>query len=487
MFDSIAKARQALDSRSISSRELTEHFLKRIEKINPTLNAFISVTQDKALATASLADQAIAHGEQKNLTGIPIAHKDIFCTEGVRTTCGSKMLDNFIPPYTATCIQSMAEQHAVVLGKTNLDEFAMGSSNETSFYGPCLNPWDVSRVPGGSSGGSAAAVTAQLCLGATGTDTGGSIRQPAALCGITGLKPTYGLVSRYGLIAYASSLDQGGPMARSVEDVAFLLEDMAGYDAKDSTSLNQAAISYVDALKTPLDKKITLGIPKDWFLQLEPQIAQSLEQALSVYRSMGCEIKEVSMPHTQYGVACYYVIAPCECSSNLSRYDGVRYGHRAANIKDLDHLYVRSRAEGFGHEVQKRILVGTYALSSGYYDAYYIKAQKVRRLIAQDYHNAFDQVDMMFAPVTPQSAPCLGEMKADPNMAYQADVFTLGVNLAGLPSLAMPAAMVNQLPMGFQLIGPKLSEQRLLRLGHQFQQITDYHLQTPGDFKEHMA
>ncbi|WP_288364110.1 Asp-tRNA(Asn)/Glu-tRNA(Gln) amidotransferase subunit GatA [uncultured Spongiibacter sp.] len=477
----LTELKAGLANRDFSSRELTEHFLARIQQYDGDLNSFVTVTDVQALAQADAADAAIAAGKAGLLTGLPIAHKDIFCTEGVRTSCASKMLDNFIAPYSATVVNNMASAGAVMLGKTNLDEFAMGSSNETSYYGTVRNPWNTDRVPGGSSGGSAAAIAAGLAPAATGTDTGGSIRQPAALCGLTGLKPTYGRVSRYGMIAFASSLDQAGPMARSAEDCALLLQSMAGFDERDSTSMDVRVDDYAGALDQDL-RGLKIGLPKEYFSAgLDPAIGDAVHAALEEYRKMGAETVEISLPHTELAVPCYYVIAPAEASTNLSRFDGVRYGYRCENPTDLDDLYTRSREEGFGEEVKRRILVGTYALSAGFYDAYYRKAQQIRRLIKQDFTDAFKQVDIIAGPTTPNPAFGIGEKVSDPVTMYLEDIYTIAVNLAGLPALSMPVGFAGELPAGMQLIGRDFDEGRLLAAAHQYQQRSDWHLRTAPD------
>ena len=481
-LDTLANWATRLRARDISSRELTELYLGRIDRLDPQLNSFISVTPDLALAAADAADERLARGESAPLLGLPVAQKDIFCTRGVRTSCGSKMLDSFIAPYTATVVERMNAAGAVMLGKTNMDEFAMGSSNETSHYGPVRNPWDPERVPGGSSGGSAAAVAARLVPAATGTDTGGSIRQPAAFCGITGIKPTYGRVSRYGMIAFASSLDQAGPMAASAEDCALMLNAMAGFDPRDSTSVERPAEDFTARLGTDL-KGLRIGLPREFFGEgLDPQVRAMIEAALAVLRERGAELIEISLPNSGLSVPAYYVVAPAECSSNLARYDGVRFGHRCDEPRDLTDLYTRSRAEGFGAEVKRRIMIGTYVLSAGYYDAYYLKAQKVRRLIADDFRRAFGQVDVIAGPTSPETPFRLGEKSADPVQMYLSDIYTIAVNLAGLPGLSMPAGTVGNLPVGMQLIGNYFDEARLLGVAHQFQQETDWHARMPAAF-----
>ncbi|MFT5033437.1 MAG: aspartyl-tRNA(Asn)/glutamyl-tRNA(Gln) amidotransferase subunit A [Bacteroidia bacterium] len=474
---SLRELADGLTKAQFSSEELTRHFLMRIAAHNPELNAYITVLEEQALTSARAADQRRAAGEVGLLDGIPLAHKDIFCTNGVRTSCGSKMLDNFIAPYDATIVEKIAASGMVTLGKTNMDEFAMGSSNETSFYGPVRNPWDTHCVPGGSSGGSAAAVAAGLAPVATGTDTGGSIRQPAALCNLTGLKPTYGRVSRYGMIAFASSLDQAGPMTRTAEDAALLLQVMAGFDAKDSTSIDCAVPDYSANLNDSLKGKV-IGIPREFFAEgLSDGVASKTHAALAEFEKMGATLKDISLPHSHLSIPCYYVIAPAEASTNLSRYDGVRYGHRCDKPVDLADLYTRTREEGFGDEVKRRILVGTYALSAGFYDAYYRKAQQIRRLIKNDFTEAFKEVDMIAGPTSPSPAFALGEKVNDPLKMYLEDMYTIAVNLAGVPALSIPAGMVDNKPVGLQLIGRDFCEGEILNAAHQFQQQTDWHKQ----------
>lgn len=476
----IAGCSKALQLGEISAVELTKEYLRSIAALNPTLNAFITADEHRALEQAQQADLRRAAGTQSPLTGVPIAHKDLFCTKGLATTCGSKMLAQFVPPYDATVVQQLDGAGAVTLGKTNLDEFAMGSSNENSYFGAVKNPWDLNCVPGGSSGGSAAAVAARLCPGATGTDTGGSIRQPAAFCGITGLKPTYGRVSRLGMVAYASSLDQGGVMAQTAEDCALLLNAIAGHDPLDSTSSSAPVDNYVAALDQPV-KGLKIGVPRQFFnTQLDPIMAQVLEDTLKQLESLGAILVEIDLLQTQLAIPAYYIIAPAEASTNLSRFDGVRYGYRCEDPKDLQDLYRRSRSEGFGTEVQQRILVGTYSLSSGYYDAYYGKAQRARRLIAEDYAEAFKQVDLIASPVTPGAAFELGSKTTDPVAMYLEDIYTLAVNLAGLPALSMPAGFYDHRPLGLQLIGNHFTESTLLSTAHQFQQATDWHTRKPA-------
>ena len=478
----LSELAKSLATKEFSSVELTQHFLNRIKQYDKNLNSFITVTEELALKQAHAADARIQQGNATALTGIPIAQKDIFCTKGVKTTCGSKMLDNFIAPYDATSVVNFQNAGMVLIGKTNMDEFAMGSSNETSYYGPVKNPWDLQRVPGGSSGGSSAAIAARLAPAATATDTGGSIRQPAALTGISGLKPTYGRVSRYGMIAFASSLDQGGLMAASAEDIALLLNTMAGHDPKDSTSINQPVPDYTKTLNNSLAGK-KIGLPKEFAHQgLDSNIAQAVQDTIKIYEKLGASIHEISLPHTDLCVPVYYIIAPAECSSNLARYDGVRFGYRCKNPKDLMDLYKRSRAEGFGAEVKRRIMIGTYALSSGYYDAYYLKAQKIRRLISDDYATAFQQVDIIISPTTPTPAFKLGEKTSDPLSMYLSDIYTIGANLAGIPGMSIPAGFVNELPIGIQLLGNHFQEALLLNMAHQYQLQTDWHTKIPKDF-----
>lgn len=474
-MQSIKQLSEALSKKQISSVELTQHFLSSIEMHNDQLKAFISVDEDRAMAQATQADHTLSKGNANTLTGIPIAHKDLFCTKGLATTCGSKMLANFVPPYDATVVQKLDEAGAVTLGKTNLDEFAMGSSNENSYFGAARNPWDTNCVPGGSSGGSAAAVAAGLCVAATGTDTGGSIRQPAAFCGITGIKPTYGRVSRLGMIAYASSLDQGGAMARSAEDCAFLLGAMAGFDAADSTSSDRAVEAYSEQLNRDI-KGLRIGLPRQYFsADLDAKVRELLHNALRELERLGAELVDIDLKQAELAIPVYYIIAPAEASTNLSRYDGVRYGYRCESPADLQDLYTRSRSEAFGPEVQKRILVGTYALSSGYYDAYYGQAQKARRLIAEDFQQAFKEVDLIAGPTAPGPAFALGSKTSDPVAMYLEDIYTLAVNLAGLPGLSMPAGFYDHRPIGLQLIGNHFDESRLLAAAHQYQTQTDWH------------
>jgi aspartyl-tRNA(Asn)/glutamyl-tRNA(Gln) amidotransferase subunit A len=478
---SLAQLGAALRARKLSSVELTQLYLDRIARLNADLNAYITVNPEVSLAQARAADARLAAGNAAPLTGIPLAQKDIFCAQGWLTTCGSKMLSNFVSPYDAHVIEQFNRAGAVNLGKTNMDEFAMGSSNETSYYGPVKNPWDTARVPGGSSGGTAAAVAARLCAAATGTDTGGSIRQPAALCGISGLKPTYGVCSRYGMIAFASSLDQAGPMGRSAEDLALMMNVMAGFDARDSTSLNREKEDYARDLAKPL-KGLRIGLPKEFFAAgLGPDVAKAVEAAIDQYKKLGATVVEISLPNSKLSVPVYYVLAPAEASSNLSRFDGVRYGHRAKEYGDLTEMYERSRAEGFGPEVKRRIMIGTYVLSHGYYDAYYIKAQKIRRLIAQDFTEAFKQCDLIMGPTAPSTAFKLGEKGDDPVQMYLSDIYTIAVNLAGLPGMSIPCGLgENNMPVGLQVIGNYFDEARMLNAAHQYQLATDWHARTPN-------
>jgi len=477
---SLKQLSQALAARQISSVELTRLFLERIGRLNPTLNAFVTVDPEKSLKMAADADARIATGTAGPLTGIPIAQKDIFCAEGWTTTCGSKMLANFVSPYDATVIHKMhAEAGLVSLGKTNMDEFAMGSSNETSFFGPVRNPWDTGRVPGGSSGGSAAAVAARLAPAATGTDTGGSIRQPAALCNLTGLKPTYGVVSRYGMIAFASSLDQGGPLAGSAEDCALLLNTMVGFDERDSTSLDRPVEDYARDLEKPLNG-LRIGLPKEFFGEgCDAEVMAAVRVAIAEYEKLGATTVEVSLPNSHLSVPAYYVIAPAEASSNLSRFDGVRYGYRAPDYGNLDDMYMKTRAQGFGAEVKRRIMIGAYVLSHGYYDAYYLQAQRIRRLIANDFVEAFKQCDVIMGPTSPSTAFELGEKAADPVQMYLSDIYTIAVNLAGLPGMSVPCGFAGGLPVGLQLIGNYFAEAQLLNVAHRYQQATDWHQRRP--------
>ena len=482
----IAEIAQKLKTKEFSSVEITQHFLERIKKLDPIYNSFITVTEEHALEQAAAADKSLARGPSDDsptgqLLGVPYAHKDIFCTTDIKTTCASKMLHNFVPPYDATVSTNLKNAGAVLLGKTNMDEFAMGSSNETSFYGPVKNPWAIDSVPGGSSGGSAACVAARLAPAATATDTGGSIRQPASLCGLTGLKPTYGRVSRWGMIAFASSLDQGGPMTRTAEDAAILLNGMASFDDKDSTCVNHPIDDYRARLNDSVEG-LTIGLPKEYFAEgLHPGTQKAVEDAIKTYESLGAKIKAISLPHSHLSVPAYYVIAPAECSANLSRFDGVRYGYRCENPEDLEDLYTRSRGEGFGAEVKRRILVGAYALSAGYYDAYYRKAQQVRRLIKQDFVEAFKEVDVIAGPTCPSPAFKLGAKGDDPVAMYLEDIYTIATNLAGLPGMSLPCGIVENKPVGLQLIGNFFAESKLLNVAHKFQQETDFHTLMPAN------
>jgi aspartyl-tRNA(Asn)/glutamyl-tRNA(Gln) amidotransferase subunit A len=479
----VAELAEGLRRRQFSSVELTQAFLDRINRYK-ALNAFITVDPAKSLAQATAADARLAKGDAGVLAGVPIAQKDIFCADGWLTTCGSKILSNFVAPYDATVIARFNAAGAVCLGKTNMDEFAMGSSNETSYYGPVRNPWNTETVPGGSSGGSAAAVAARLSPAATGTDTGGSIRQPAALANLTGLKPSYGRVSRYGMIAFASSLDQGGPMTQSAEDAALLLNVMAGFDARDSTSVEQPVPDYTATLNNDI-KGLRIGLPKEYFGEgLNPEVAKIVEAAIGEYRKLGATVVEVSLPNSKLAIPCYYVLAPAEASSNLSRFDGARYGYRARDYTDLVDMYCKSRAEGFGAEVKRRIMIGTYALSAGYYDAYYLKAQKLRRLIADDFKRAFEQCDVIMGPTSPTTAFRIGARSDDPVAMYLSDIYTISVNLAGIPGMSIPAGFDAQgLPVGLQIIGKYFDDARLLNVAHKYQQATDWHRRVPKGFE----
>jgi aspartyl-tRNA(Asn)/glutamyl-tRNA(Gln) amidotransferase subunit A len=471
----LAELNEGLRARRFSSVELARHFLARIERFNPTLNAFITVTAEQALAAAQKADELIAAGEAQPLAGLPIVHKDIFCTDGVLTTCGSRMLSNFVAPYDATVVERLAQAGVVMLGKTNMDEFAMGSSNENSWYGPVRNPWDTKKVPGGSSGGSAAAVAARLAPAATGTDTGGSIRQPAALTGLSGFKPTYGRVSRYGMIAFASSLDQAGTLTATIRDGAMLLAHMAGFDARDSTSVDTPVPDYLGTLEQPL-AGLKVGLLREFFEKgLDEESGTLVREALRLYEKLGAKLIEVSLPNLPLSVPAYYVVAPAECSSNLSRFDGARFGHRCENPKDLLDMYKRSRGEGFGDEVKRRIMTGTYVLSAGYYDAYYLRAQKVRRLITDDFARAFKQVDVLMGPTSPTPAFDIGAKVDDPVTMYLNDIYTIGANLAGLPACSVPCGQSGGLPVGLQIIGPHFAEAKLLNVAHWYQRETAWH------------
>ena len=479
----LAQLSIALESKKISSEELTRLYIERCNKHNNSLNCFITITEEEALKKARRADKKRASGDYSLLTGIPIAQKDIFCTNGIKTTCGSKMLDNFVAPYDATLIKKMNDAGFIMLGKTNMDEFAMGSSNETSFYGPVKNPWDDCRVPGGSSGGSASAVAARLTPAATGTDTGGSIRQPSSFCGITGLKPTYGRVSRYGMVAFASSLDQGGPMTQTAEDAALIMNIIAGFDEHDSTSTEKPTDNYTEKLNNSI-KGLKIGLPKQYFDEnLDNNVAGVIENGLKELEKLGAKCVDVELPHTELSIPAYYVVAPAECSSNLSRYDGVRFGHRCKEPKDLSDLYCRSRQEGFGKEVKRRIMTGTYVLSAGYYDAYYIKAQKIRQIISNDFQNVFKNVDIIAGPTTTGVAFKLNEKLNDPISMYLSDLYTVSVNLAGLPAISVPSGFINKLPVGMQLIGNYFQESLLMNVAHQYQKVTDWHQKIPQAYE----
>jgi aspartyl-tRNA(Asn)/glutamyl-tRNA(Gln) amidotransferase subunit A len=479
----LAQLSDDLASKRVSSTELTEHYLRRIEQYDTDLNSFITVTRETALEQAAAADKRIEAGEGTPITGIPIAHKDIFCTQDVKTTCGSKILDNFVSPYDATVVARLSDAGAVMLGKTNMDEFAMGSSNETSFYGVVHNPWNKERVPGGSSGGSAAAVAARIACAATGTDTGGSIRQPAALSGITGFKPTYGRVSRYGMIAFASSLDQAGTLTQTAEDGAMLLQTMAGNDELDSTALPDPVPDYRSAMRSPWEQ-IKIGVPENFFDDgLDDKSAIAIREGLAVFEKLGATIKDVRLKHIHLSVPVYYVVAPAEASSNLARFDGVRFGYRADNVDDLTELYMRTRGEGFGSEVKRRILTGTYVLSAGYYDAYYLQAQKVRQLISDDFARAFSDVDLLVGPTTPTPAFGIGQKMGDPIQMYLNDIYTIGANLAGLPGVSIPCGFSDGLPVGMQLVGKQLNEAELFKAAYYFQQETDWHKRVPAEYQ----
>lgn len=476
----IAQMIRELRQKTFSSVELTEHFLSRIERLDNQYNSFVSVTREQALQQARQADARLAEGNAPPLCGIPLAHKDIFCTSGVRTSCGSKMLDNFVPPYDATIVENYLRDGVVMLGKTNMDEFAMGSSNETSYYGPVKNPWAHNCVPGGSSGGSAASVAARIAPAATASDTGGSIRQPASLCGITGIKPTYGRVSRWGMIAFASSLDQAGLMTRTAEDAALLLNTMASFDSKDSTCVDEPVPDYTATLNQSIEG-LKIGIPKEYFGEgLNEGTGRAVEDAIKTFEKLGASIHSISLPHSHIAVPAYYVIAPAECSANLSRFDGVRYGYRCDNPQNLEDLYKRSRSEGFGEEVKRRIMVGCYALSAGFYDAYYAKAQKARRLIQQDFVDAFKQVDLIMGPTSPSPAFEFGSKGKDPVAMYLEDIYTIATNLAGLPGMSIPCGLVDNKPVGLQIIGNYFAEAHMLNVAHQFQQNTQFHDLAPA-------
>ena len=477
--DTVAGIATALANREFSSKEITSHYLAQIAAVDGQLNSYITVCNERALEDAKAADELRSRGEAGPMTGVPYAHKDIFCTKGIRTSCGSRMLDNFVAPYDATVSGRLNEAGMVLLGKTNMDEFAMGSSNESSYYGPVLNPWKTSAVPGGSSGGSAAAVAARIAPCATATDTGGSIRQPAALCGVSGLKPTYGKVSRYGMIAFASSLDQGGPIATTAEDLGLMTNVMASFDRKDSTSIDHTIVDHVGELSASI-KGLRLGIPKQFFdSALDPDVATATRDAIAELEGLGAVATEIDIPSIGLAIPAYYVISSAECSSNLSRYDGVRFGYRCDDPIDLEDMYIRSRSEGLGNETKRRILIGTYALSSGYYDAYYAKAQRIRRLIRESFTSALADVDAIVGPTSPSVAFDLGEKTSDPVSMYLSDIYTTAVNLAGLPAVSVPAGFVKGLPVGLQLIGNDFEESKLLRIAHQYQSVTDWHKRKP--------
>lgn len=478
----LAKISQALADKQFSARELTSHLLARIEQLDPQLNSFITVNQEAALQQADAADAQRSAGATSALLGVPLAHKDLFCTQGVRTSCASKTLDNFIAPYNATVVEKLNTAGCISLGKLNMDEFAMGSSGETSFYGASKNPWDTSRVPGGSSSGSAVAVAARLVPAATGSDSGGSIRQPAAFNGLTGIKPTYGRISRWGMTAYASSFDQAGFLAHNAQDCALLLQATAGFDERDSTSAQQPVDDYTAALAQPL-QGLRIGLPKEYFdSRLDARIGDVVHSAIEQLKQLGATFVDISLPTLPHAVPAYYVIASAEASTNLARFDGVRFGHRCDDPKDLEDLYTRSRNEAFGDEVKRRIMMGTYALSTGYYDAYYLKAQKIRRLIKNDFVSAFKDVDLILGPTTPNLPWLLGSKVNDPVAAYLEDIYTVPANLAGIPGLSMPAGMIDGLPVGVQLQAPYFQEARMLNVAHQFQQHTDWHAQAPAGF-----
>jgi len=478
----VSELKKDLKDKKISSLELTNHFIDRIKSIDPQLNSFVSLTEEYAIMQAKKIDSEIAKGSFRPLAGIPLAQKDIFCTKGIRTTCGSKMLENFISPYDATVVEKLNDAGMIIIGKTNMDEFAMGSSNETSYFGDVKNPWNTDYVPGGSSGGSAASVSARLIPCSTGTDTGGSIRQPASLTGVCGIKPTYGRVSRYGMIAFASSLDQAGLLALTAEDIAIFLEAMSGFDPLDSTSVEEPVPQYSDSLHNSIAGK-TIGLPKEFFNNsLDTESQRILNQGIEIYEKLGAKITEISLPNVGYSVPTYYVVASAECSSNLARYDGIRYGYRDDNTKDLDDLYRTNRQIGFGDEVKRRIMTGTYVLSAGYYDAYYLKAQKVRQLISNDFEEAFKEVDLIIGPTTQSPAFKIGEKIDDPVSMYMNDIYTISSNLAGLPALSHPVGFIDKLPIGMQLIAPHFQESQLLNFCHLFQQETDFHLQQPQAF-----
>ena len=476
----LKQASELLQTKQISAVELAQEYLTAIHAQNPVLNGYVTLNQDQTLAEARAADARIAAGDATALTGVPIAYKDIFCQTGWRSACSSKMLDNFVSPYTATVVQNLLNAGMVTLGRTNMDEFAMGSTNETSFFGAAKNPWHTEHVSGGSSGGSAVVVAARLAPAALGSDTGGSIRQPASHCGITGIKPTYGVVSRFGMVAYASSFDQAGPMAQTAEDCAILLNSMASFDTRDSTSLERAKEDYTRELNQPL-AGLKVGLPKEYFGEgMSADVQQAIQASIDLLKQQGAEMVEVLLPQTQLSIPAYYVLASAEASTNLSRYDGVRYGHRASQFSDLEEMYSRTRAEGFGSEVKRRIMIGTYVLSHGYYDAYYLKAQKLRRLVANDFQTALQQCDIILAPTAPTPAPKLGSDINDPVQMYLSDIYTIAVNLAGLPAMTLPAGFSRTgLPIGVQLIGNYFAEAKILGVAHQMQLNSDWHNKVP--------
>ena len=476
----VSELKKAIVKKEVSSLELTSHFLNRIKNMDPELNSFITLTEEHAIDKAKIIDKEVSKGILRPLSGIPLAQKDIFCTKDIKTTCGSKMLDNFISPYDATVVEKLNDAGMVVVGKTNMDEFAMGSSNETSFFGDVKNPWDKDYVPGGSSGGSAASVSARLIPCSTGTDTGGSIRQPASLTGICGIKPTYGRVSRFGMIAFASSLDQAGVFTRTAEDSAILLTHISGFDPKDSTSSKNPVPDYA-ADCTKKFKSLIIGIPSEFLDGLDDKVREVFDENIRILEKNGCKFKKISLKSSKLGVSAYQVVAPAECSSNLSRYDGVRFGYRAKNVKDIEELYKKSRSDAFGSEVKRRILIGTYALSAGYYDAYYLKAQKIRKIISNEFEFAFKEVDLILGPTTPDTAFKLGEKTNDPIAMYLSDVFTVSTNLAGLPAMSIPMGFKNNLPLGLQIIGNHFDESKILSLAHHYQNLTDWHTKSPQE------
>ena len=476
----VSELKKAIEKKEVSSLELTSHFLDRIKSKDPELNSFITLTEEHAIDRAKMIDKEISKGILRPLSGIPLAQKDIFCTKNIKTTCGSKMLDNFISPYDATVVEKLNDAGMIVVGKTNMDEFAMGSSNETSFFGDVKNPWNKDYVPGGSSGGSAASVSAKLIPCSTGTDTGGSIRQPASLTGICGIKPTYGRVSRFGMIAFASSLDQAGVFTRTAEDSAILLTHISGFDPKDSTSSKNPVPDYAaDCIKK--FSSLTIGIPSEFLDGLDDKVREVFDENIRILEKNGCKFKKISLKSSKLGVSAYQVVAPAECSSNLSRYDGVRFGYRAKNVKDIEELYKKSRSDAFGPEVKRRILIGTYALSAGYYDAYYLKAQKIRKIISNEFEFAFQEVDLILGPTTPDTAFKLGEKTNDPIAMYLSDVFTVSTNLAGLPAMSIPMGFKNNLPLGLQIIGNHFDESKILSLAHHYQNLTDWHTKSPQE------